>query len=243
MKLRMLVIGLVVAVPTWAVASASGGETGPRFSACLSGGKLTSVAAGSEPSRPCKEKEELVSWAGEGAPGLPGAIGETGPTGVAGSDGPGRVPGERLLNLAAFGAGWSCGSRSCDVFASGPLEGATSVACGTMTRTLEGLPDHGKVRIQASVGFVDDWQGDTAYLSLGTQAAPEIVWTQTRDARNIRRSLNIAGNPLYPDLVGQPIDVIRNHSATSLTITFGTTADCNAEASAAVNSLSVSIAP
>jgi hypothetical protein len=230
-------------VLAWAGTGALGGEA-PRFTACLSNGRLSSIAVGDSPLVPCKDMADEVTWASEGLPGLPGEPGSPGQPGADGTDGPGRVPGEQLLNLADWGpdSGWSCSSDPCEVFGPGPIEGALSLGCETVSMTLDPLPAHTKVRIQATVGFVDDWQGETVYLSVGTSDEQDIVWTQYRDARLDRTGINLVNGPI-PDLPGQPVDVIVDHSAEPLTITFGTTLPCGAAASAAVDALSVSIAP
>jgi hypothetical protein len=246
MKLRVLLIGvLLTPVLVWAATSALGSEPPQRFTACLSGGKLTLVTTGDKPLQPCKSKQEQVSWAGQGPPGLPGEPGETGSPGPAGTDGPGRMPGEQWLDLAASGpsAAWSCSSGPCEVFGPGPLEGAQSVGCGTITRTLDPMPPHSKVRIQVTVGFVDDWQGDTAYLSVGTPDHQDVFWTQSRDQRLDRSRVNVVNDPRFPDMIGQAVDVVVSHAETRLTIMFGTTLDCSAAAALAVDALSVSVAP
>ena len=245
MKVRVLVVGvLLTPLVVWAAASALGSEPPQRFTACLSGGKLTSVKVGDKPLAPCKSKQDEVSWLGQGPPGLPGQQGVPGPAGSTGADGPGRVPGEQLLDPASGGssAAWSCTSGPCTVFGPGPLEGAQSLGCGAITKTFESLPAHGKVRIQATVSFVDDWQGETAYLSVGSPDPQDIVWTQGRDARLDPTRINLVNGPI-PDLIGLPVDLVVPHAATSLTIAFATTLDCAAQATLAVDALSLSVAP
>ena len=225
MKVRVLLAGvLLVPVLVWAATGASGDAPPERFTACLSGGKLTAVATGDKPSVPCKSKQDEVSWVTTGPPGPQGAQGEPGPQGAVGADGPGRLPGEVLLDLAA---GWP----------------AQPLACGTVTKTFESMPAHGKVRIQATVGFVDDWQGETGYVSVGTPDHQDVVWTQSLDQTAAVGQFSVAGSPNFPDVVGQPLDVVASHAADDLTITIGTTLDCEATAALSVESLSLSVAP
>lgn len=85
------------------------------------------------------------------------------------------------------------------------------------TKTFDMPNAHSKVRIVATVHFLDDWQSETAYLKIDGN----YVWTQSHSETNSDSKLNVCGQS-YPDSkfsVG--IDVTIPHTANTLNAVFG----------------------
>eukprot|EP00466_Bigelowiella_natans_P004838 jgi/Bigna1/135061/aug1.27_g9769 len=88
----------------------------------------------------------------------------------------------------------------------------------TFSRTFAIPRHHEMIRLVATVHFVDDWQGETAYLKVDGS----IVWTQSHTERNSNQLMNICGKVRYPDSkFSVPIDVTIPHSSPSMKVTFG----------------------
>jgi len=107
----------------------------------------------------------------------------------------------------------------------------------SISKTYEGLPPHNQARIQATAHFIDDWQGETAYMKIGNS----IVWTDAHDQRASRGNFNVCGMK-YPDSkFSVPIDITIPHTGAQLKVSFGSTLDNTAMANFGISSLSVSL--
>jgi len=156
-----------------------------------------------------------------------------------------------LAALETFGdqtpakAGWFAGESANPTIKCSGLEiltGPTGAAkvpnLDSFSKHYEKLPKHNQVRIQATVHFIDDWQGETAYLKIDNH----IVWTDSHDQRASRGQFNVCGNKHYPESkFTVPIDVTIPHRGSKLKISFGTTLDKTAIAQFGLSTLSLSL--
>jgi len=102
--------------------------------------------------------------------------------------------------------------------------------------TFRNLPPHSQVRVTATVHFIDDWQGETAYLKL----ADGYVWTESHDQRNAAGKYSVCGNAAYPESrFTVPIDVVLPHHSNSLKLYFGNNVEDGSEARLGISSVSV----
>jgi len=107
---------------------------------------------------------------------------------------------------------------------------------GAISITYSHLPKHTQIRVQASVHFIDDWQGETAYL----KAQDAYLWTESHDQRNSATKFSVCGSDLYPEsrfLV--PVDVTQTHGSDSFSLSFGTNVEEGSEAKFGVSSVSI----
>ena len=86
------------------------------------------------------------------------------------------------------------------------------------TKRFDGLPKHTALRVVATVHFLDDWQGETAYLTLDGHFA----WTQAHSERGSVAAINVCGRNRYPESrFSQGIDVTVPHNAAEVAVAFG----------------------
>lgn len=109
--------------------------------------------------------------------------------------------------------------------------------CKTKTDFVEkkftNLGQHTEVMVEMIVHFIDQWQGELAYL----QIEKDIVWTKSHNwchtifnHRCVLNGVNVCEDA-YPDLVGQNIKFVYKHSKPTLSVRFGTSLEkgnCNA---------------
>jgi len=107
-----------------------------------------------------------------------------------------------------------------------------------ITYTYENLPAHTQVQIQATVHFIDDWQGETAYLKIDD----EYMWTKSNSHERSGNSLNLCGSPLFQEnSFSVSIDVAVWNKNTQLKIEFGTTLDPSVTAYFGLSSINLYI--
>jgi len=88
------------------------------------------------------------------------------------------------------------------------------------------LGHHDQLRITATVHFIDDWQGETAYLKVDN----EYLWTETVDQENGAGKLNVCGSSNYPETrFSVPIDITIPHHQSQVSLLFGATIEEGAE--------------
>jgi len=92
----------------------------------------------------------------------------------------------------------------------------------TISTSYKNLPKHTQIRITATVHFIDDWQGETAWLKLNNF----YVWTESHDQKSVAGKFSMCGSDLYPESrFSAPIDVIWSHKSKSLQLSFGSNLD------------------
>jgi hypothetical protein len=106
----------------------------------------------------------------------------------------------------------------------------------TITTTYRRLPKHTQIRITATVHFVDDWQGETAWMKFNDF----FVWTESLDQKNVAGKFSMCGSDLYPESrFSAPIDVTWPHKANSLTISLGSNLDEGSDARFGLSNIAV----
>lgn len=150
---------------------------------------------------------------------------------------------ESFDSMSPFEAGWFGGERNtptmnCSVFTilTGALYSKKLPDMDSFSKHYEDLPDHDQIRLQATVHFVDDWQGESAYMKIDDH----YVWTTSHDQRSARGSINVCGNGKFSESkFTVPIDVTLKHSGKKLKVSFGSTLDNTAIAAFGMSSLTV----
>jgi len=105
------------------------------------------------------------------------------------------------------------------------LGGHCNFASQTAEKTYSNLPAHTKVKLTFNYHFFDEWTGQTAWAQIGGQ----YVWTEKYSwCQGIlpfyckQVGINVCGEDT-PDRIGRAVQVIVQHSDSSLTLGFGST--------------------
>jgi len=92
------------------------------------------------------------------------------------------------------------------------------------------------LRIAATVHFIDDWQGPTAYAKIDDH----YIWTETVDQENGPGRINVCGSPTFPEVrFSVPIDVTIPHRKSNFSVTFGATMEEGSETRFGISSLAI----
>lgn len=112
----------------------------------------------------------------------------------------------------------------------------TPASGNALTKTYKNLGSHQFIRIVATVHFVDDWQGETAYLKVNGQ----YVWTDAHDQRASASQISICGRSQYPESkFTSNVDVTLPHTTDELTIEFGSNMEAGNEAVFGISSIQI----
>lgn len=107
-----------------------------------------------------------------------------------------------------------------------------------LAKLYTGLPAHSHVRITATAHFVDDWQGETAFLKVNDH----IVWTESHEQRAGAGKINVCGSSVYPEgKFSVPIDVTLPYTGSTLKVVFGTNLDKGSDAHFGISSVALSV--
>lgn len=132
--------------------------------------------------------------------------------------------------------GWA---NAATVLPCGPLTVVTVPGGGKIEakKLISKLAPHAQLRITATVHFIDDWQGETAYLKLNGAH----VWSDSHELRNGARAINICGSDKFPETkFTTQIDVtVPASAAGEIELAFGTTTDAASLAHFGISSLAV----
>jgi len=110
------------------------------------------------------------------------------------------------------------------------------VAPGFISKTFKKLPPHRFARIVATVHFVDDWQGETAWLKLDNNYS----WTETLDQKVAGSQINVCGRNNFPESkFASTLDITIEHSAEKLHVQFGANLENGSEAHFGVSSVQI----
>jgi hypothetical protein len=103
---------------------------------------------------------------------------------------------------------------------------------------LHKLPKHSQIRVVATAHFVDDWQGETAYLKINGN----YVWTESHELRNGAKGLNICGSDRYMETkFSVPIDVTLPSVGENMNLEFGSSMEAGNNAHFGISSVSLYI--
>jgi len=85
-------------------------------------------------------------------------------------------------------------------------------------KTYKNLGEHKHIRLSALFHMFDSWDGEMAYAKIDGN----IVWTKTGKS-SARSGINICGGDSNDPAFALPIDTVISHSASTVTVTFGST--------------------
>lgn len=110
------------------------------------------------------------------------------------------------------------------------------VAPGFISKTFKKLPPHRFARIVATVHFVDDWQGETAWLKLDNNYS----WTETLDQKVVGSQINVCGRSQFPESkFASTLDITIEHAAEKLHVQFGANLENGSEANFGISSVQI----
>jgi len=91
------------------------------------------------------------------------------------------------------------------------------------------LPRHAQVKVTARFHFIDNWDDDTAYMSLSTSTGQQAnmwqeqyTWCNQFFTMMCSQGYSACGKDKYPDRLSRLINVSMDHKEPTLTIQFGT---------------------
>jgi len=112
----------------------------------------------------------------------------------------------------------------------------TSSSKKSVATAYENIPAHTQLRIVATVHFIDDWQGETAFLKINDH----YMWTMGHDQQNTKHQINVCGNKVYPESqFTMSIDIAFWNTDPKLSILFGCNLEEGAEAYFGVSSVNL----
>jgi len=102
------------------------------------------------------------------------------------------------------------------------------------------LPAYSQIRIVATGHFVDDWQGETAYMKVNGN----YVWTDSHELRTGAAGINVCGSDrFFETKFTVPIDITLPNVGNSLNFEIGSTIESGSTAKFGLSSISISIRP
>jgi hypothetical protein len=118
--------------------------------------------------------------------------------------------------------GWSLLQTSSCAGRDSFLGGHCHIGAGEVSKTFDKLPPHSQVRVTGRYHFIDNWQGETAFLKLGEKYA----WSEHTSKNPDSLGIHMCGSEQYPERkMSTPIDVTMPHSDSFLQVAFGSTGD------------------
>lgn len=118
------------------------------------------------------------------------------------------------------------------------MGGYCKFSSGETTKLYSNLPKHSQIRIQANYHFIDAWNGETAYMKVGSDLNNDMnyYWTDKYTAFQNDGGINVCGGKYPEGRFSSPIDVVINHSDDKFYLSFGS----NLEQDACEHSFGVS---
>jgi len=151
---------------------------------------------------------------------------------------------ENFNAISPYASGWFAGDYdtptvNCSglVIMTGVSESLKVPNMDSFAKTYEHLAPHTQVQIKATVHFLDDWQGETAFMKIDNA----VVWTEMHDQRATRGTFNVCGRSFPDSKFSVPISVTISHSKPQLRVSFGSTLDSTAFAYFGLSSLELYI--
>lgn len=104
------------------------------------------------------------------------------------------------------------------------LGGHCQYSAGNSSTTITLPSDHTQVKVKLTWHFIDQWKGESGFMSIGTSSSNTTVWSQTYDISLTKYPINMCGNEDYGEgKFSMPVEVVMDHSSTELVIILGTT--------------------
>ena len=105
------------------------------------------------------------------------------------------------------------------------LGGHCNFSYNEVTKTFKNLPSHEKLKLNAALHMLDNWDGEYAYMKIDGVK----VWTK-KGQQSQNGGIDICGGESNDPAFNIPIDVSLPHSSNEVTVSFGTTLEkdpCN----------------
>ena len=96
------------------------------------------------------------------------------------------------------------------------LGGHCKTSSHSLFKTFNNLPEHTEIRVKARFHFIDQWNGENAYLKVDGGYA----WLASHKSSS-NKGINMCGNSVKESKFGVPIDIMETHSSTKLELKFG----------------------
>ena len=109
------------------------------------------------------------------------------------------------------------------------LGGYEMFAKGQVSKRYTKLRSHAEIRVTANFHFIDDWEGETAFMMTGSFSknmncsSTQYAWTHAYDAREVSSAISVCGGKTGEGRFAVPIDITVPHSEDTLDLIFGTT--------------------
>ncbi len=92
-----------------------------------------------------------------------------------------------------------------------------------VSKEFTAIPSHSFIRVEASLHYIDQWQGEAAFLKIGNSPRNlEYVFTDFYDGSKAQNGLNICGTPFPESRFQTLVDIMVPHSESSVILFFGT---------------------
>jgi hypothetical protein len=107
------------------------------------------------------------------------------------------------------------------------LGGPCKTSYHIMSKTFQ-LPKHAQIQVTARFHFIDNWDDDTAFMSLSSPAGQTKAWLEQYSwcsqffTMMCAEGHSACGKDKYPDKLSRLISVSMEHNEPSLTVQFGT---------------------
>jgi hypothetical protein len=102
-----------------------------------------------------------------------------------------------------------------------------------LRKVIGNLGEHSKMKVQLNFHFLDQWEGEQAYVKVGNRViwARSYKWCENIFAKTcMAKGIDVCGNS-YPDLVGQLVSFTLEHSDPQIVLEIGSslqTGSCKA---------------
>jgi hypothetical protein len=102
------------------------------------------------------------------------------------------------------------------------LGGHCSASGHEMTKVFRNLPVHSQVRVRARFHFLDQWDGESAYMKVNKK----YVWTDVHDSMgDDDGAINLCGGDAGDGRMAVPVNVVVEHTDSTLEVAFGSSLD------------------
>ena len=110
------------------------------------------------------------------------------------------------------------------------LGGYCQFSAGEVVKTIENLPVHVQLRIEATYHFIDAWHGEAGFMRInnGKDNEMQYAWVENYSAFEGANGINVCGGKWPEGKFSQPINVSIPHKDGNVKIGFGSTTEQDA---------------
>jgi hypothetical protein len=110
------------------------------------------------------------------------------------------------------------------------LGGYCKFGAGEVSKTIENLPVHVQLRVEATFHFIDAWHGEAGFMRInnGKDKEMQYAWVETYSAFEGAPGINVCGGKWPEGKFSVPINVSIPHKDASVKIGFGSTTEQDA---------------